>query len=178
MTVSRKEGQDSEKPVHTHDGIQVEDSKFVASKSTCDSPGISANPTPGDDFGREDEEYISGYRLFAALFGITSAFFIVLLDFSIISTKASKQDSSNTGISAALQPLTGKLYTYLSAKRTFLLFVAIFEIGSLLCAVSTSSTFFILGRTVAGLGTSGLENGALTLIAGAVPLHKRPHFPV
>ena len=34
--------------------------------------------------------------------------------------------------------------------------------------------FFILGRTVAGLGSSGLENGALTLVAGAVPLHKRP----
>jgi len=72
-----------------------------------------------------------------------------------------------------LQPLTGKFYTYLSAKQTFLFFVTIFEIGSLLCAVSTSSMFFILGRTVAGLGSSGLENGALTLIAGAVPLHKR-----
>jgi MFS family permease len=76
--------------------------------------------------------------------------------------------------SAALQPLSGKLYTYLSAKRTFLFFVAIFELGSLLCGVATSSTFFILGRTVAGLGTSGLENGALTLIAGAVPLQRRP----
>ena len=79
-----------------------------------------------------------------------------------------------TPLSAALQPLSGKLYTHLSAKQTFLFFVALFELGSLLCAVSTSSTFFILGRTVAGLGTSGLENGALTLIAGAVPLHKRP----
>lgn len=76
--------------------------------------------------------------------------------------------------SAALQPLTGKLYTYLPVKQMFLFFVFIFEIGSLLCAVSTSSMFFILGRTVAGLGSSGLENGALNLIAGAVPPHKRP----
>jgi MFS family permease len=73
-----------------------------------------------------------------------------------------------------LQPLSGKLYTYLGVKQVFLFFVFIFEIGSLLCAISTSSTFFILGRTVAGLGSSGLENGALTLIAGAVPLHRRP----
>ncbi|KAK6217649.1 hypothetical protein LQW54_003371 [Pestalotiopsis sp. IQ-011] len=77
---------------------------------------------------------------------------------------------------AALQPLSGKLYTYLSAKHTFLVYVAIFEVGSLLCAVATSSTFFILGRTVAGIGTSGLENGALTLIAGAVSLPKRPLY--
>lgn len=83
-------------------------------------------------------------------------------------------DTNLDTLSAALQPLTGKLYTYLSAKRLFLVFVAIFEIGSLLCAVSTTSKFFILGRTVAGVGVSGLENGALTLIAGAVPMQKRP----
>lgn len=79
-----------------------------------------------------------------------------------------------TNTSATLQPLSGKFYTYLNAKQTFLFFVLIFEIGSLLCAVSTSSTFFILGRAIAGMGSSGLENGALTLVAGAVPLHKRP----
>jgi MFS family permease len=33
---------------------------------------------------------------------------------------------------------------------------------------------FILGRTVAGLGGSGLMNGGMTVIAGAVPLEKRP----
>ncbi|KAI0414194.1 putative MFS multidrug transporter [Xylaria grammica] len=172
--IAPKGGLDPEKPTQTHDGVQEES---------------TANPTLGNDFGREDDEYISGYRLFAALFGITSVFFIVLLDFSIIATAIPYitsdfhrlQDVGWYGgayqlSSAALQPLTGKLYTYLSAKRTFLFFVAIFEIGSLLCAVSTSSTFFILGRTVAGLGTSGLENGALTLIAGAVPLHRRPLY--
>ena len=37
-------------------------------------------------FGEEDNEYISGYKLYAALFGIMSVFFIVLLDFSIIAT--------------------------------------------------------------------------------------------
>jgi MFS family permease len=31
----------------------------------------------------------------------------------------------------------------------------------------------ILGRAVAGAGMSGLINGALTIVAGAVPLHKR-----
>ena len=32
----------------------------------------------------------------------------------------------------------------------------------------------ILGRTVAGIGGSGLVNGALTIIAAVVPMHKRP----
>jgi MFS family permease len=32
----------------------------------------------------------------------------------------------------------------------------------------------IIGRTVAGMGASGLINGALTIISAVVPLHKRP----
>ncbi|KAK7717951.1 hypothetical protein SLS63_010601 [Diaporthe eres] len=126
----------------------------TASKTDLDATETAANPASQNHFGDEDKEYITGYKLYAALFGIICVFFLVLLDFSITAT----------------------LYTYLSAKQTFLFFSLIFEIGSLLCAVSTSSMFFILGRTVAGLGSSGLENGALTLIAGAVPLQKRPFY--
>jgi len=75
--------------------------------------------------------------------------------------------------SSVLQPLTGKLYTYFPTKWTVLIFFAIFELGSLLCAVSTSSAFFIAGRAIAGLGVSGLQNGTLSLISAAVPLEKR-----
>lgn len=32
----------------------------------------------------------------------------------------------------------------------------------------------ILGRTVAGMGASGIINGALTIISAVVPMHKRP----
>ncbi|KAH8196984.1 hypothetical protein TruAng_008843 [Truncatella angustata] len=167
MIVPKKGDQDPEKPVHTQGGVAEKNLRSTASRTAAASPEIAAYRTPQDDFGREDDEYISGYKLFAALFGIVSVFFIVLLDFSIISTALLMWRLNSVG-------WYGGAYQLSSAKRTFLLFVAIFEIGSLLCAVSTSSTFFILGRTVAGLGTAGLENGALTLIAGAVPLHKRP----
>jgi len=172
-----------------HDDVQEDISGTTTSRTAPDLLEIAEDSTSLDGFDREDDGYISGYKLFAALFGIISVFFLVLLDFSIISTAIPYitsdfhrlQDigwygSAYVLSSAALQPLTGKFYTYLSAKQTFLFFVTIFEIGSLLCAVSTSSMFFILGRTVAGLGSSGLENGALTLIAGAVPLHKRSFY--
>lgn len=53
-------------------------------------------------------------------------------------------------------------------------FIAVFELGSLICGVSTSSKMLIVGRAVSGMGTSGMINGALTIIAGAVPMHKRP----
>ena len=53
-------------------------------------------------------------------------------------------------------------------------FFAIFELGSLLCGVATSSNMLIVGRAVAGMGTSGIQNGAFTIIAGCVPMSKRP----
>ena len=52
-------------------------------------------------------------------------------------------------------------------------FMAIFELGSLLCGVATSSKMLIVGRAVAGLGGSGIQNGALTIISACVPLEKR-----
>lgn len=54
--------------------------------------------------------------------------------------------------------------------------LAIFEIGSLLCGVAPSSIIFIIGRAIAGLGSSGLFSGALIIIAYLVPLEKRPIF--
>lgn len=75
---------------------------------------------------------------------------------------------------ACLQPLTGKVYTYFSLRYAFLSFVFVFELGSLICGVSQSSTMLVVGRAVAGMGGSGIQNGALTMIAVAAPPSQRP----
>ncbi|KAF4872290.1 Efflux pump mokI [Colletotrichum siamense] len=180
MTATNMGISSSKKAENAHGDAQREIQGTAAPDTGPESPEADANPAVNGDFGKEDHEYISGYRLYAALFGIMSVFFLVLLDFSITATAIPYITSDFHRLQdigcAALQPFTGKLYTYLNVKYTFLFFVFIFEIGSLLCAVSTSSMFFILGRTIAGLGSSALENGALNLVAGAVPLHKRPFY--
>lgn len=106
---------------------------------------------------------------------------------------------ADIGNSAALLPLTGSLYVNFDSKVsrfitlvsflspgkladclqwTFLAFFAVFELGSLLCGVATSSEMLIVGRAVAGMGTSGIQNGAFTIIAECVPMPKRPgKFP-
>lgn len=43
-----------------------------------------------------------------------------------------------------------------------------------MCGIATSSSMLIIGRAVAGLGGSGISNGALTIITASVPLEKRP----
>ncbi|KAF7564117.1 hypothetical protein G7046_g60 [Stylonectria norvegica] len=132
-------------------------------------------------------EYIMGWKLVSLMLSITLAAFLMLLDMSIIVTAIPKitthfhsledigwYGSSYNLASAALQPLSGKLYTYFSSKRIFLGFFFVFELGSLICGVAQSSTMLIIGRAVAGLGSSGIQNGAFTMIAASVPMEKRP----
>lgn len=45
--------------------------------------------------------------------------------------------------------------------------------GSLICGVSTSSNMFIVGRAIAGMGSSGVGNGALTILSASIPLAQR-----
>ena len=73
-----------------------------------------------------------------------------------------------------MQLLSGKLYSKFSTKWTYLGLFGIFELGSLLCGVATSSKMLIVGRAVAGMGGAGLVNGAMTIIGTTVPRHKQP----
>lgn len=61
-----------------------------------------------------------------------------------------------------------------SKQYTFLVFVGLFELGSAICGGAQSSTMLIIGRAISGLGSSGLINGGLTIIAASVPLVRRP----
>lgn len=59
-------------------------------------------------------------------------------------------------------------------KYTFLAFLGLFEVGSAICGAAQSSTMLIIGRAVAGMGGSGLRNGALNILTESIPLPKRP----
>lgn len=80
------EGADTEKHLPTNEEIREKASGVFNTRTVATLLENNASPSALDGFGEEDDEYISGYRLFAALIGIVSVFFIVLLDFSIIST--------------------------------------------------------------------------------------------
>ncbi|EHK98547.1 putative HC-toxin efflux carrier TOXA [Glarea lozoyensis 74030] len=141
-------------------------------------PIIDAEPT---------EEWVQGFKLFMIISGLIFGTFLMLLDTSIIATAIPRittdfhaledvgwYGASYQLASAALQPLTGKFYTHFGGKWTFLAFFAVFELGSLLCGVANSSNMLIAGRAIAGMGASGIQNGAFTIVAQSVPLHKGP----
>lgn len=66
---------------------------------------------------------------------------------------------------AAFQALWGKAYKYFSLRLTFIAAIAIFKVGSLVCALAPSSTALIVGRAVQGEGGAGLTGGCYTIAA-------------
>ncbi|KAI0157786.1 major facilitator superfamily domain-containing protein [Xylariaceae sp. FL1272] len=166
-------------------GTEVEQPRAEESEQEPKNITTPKELKEGDELG----EYVEGWKLWSLLLSTSLTFFLVLLDSSILSTAipqittefhALADQGWYTGAyqlsSSVLQPISGKIYTYFNTKWTYLAFFIVFEIGSLLCGVATSSTFFIIGRAIAGIGVSGLQNGALSIIAGAVPLQKRPFY--
>ncbi|KAF5664221.1 major facilitator superfamily transporter [Fusarium circinatum] len=174
------------------------DDKKTESRSntpTLNEPAQDEKPKKsedGDGDGQltteeEETEWISGWKLASMMISLTLAAFLMLLDMSIISTAVPRITSDFHSLpdigwyasaynlaSAALQPLTGKIYMYFNTRWTFLALFFVFEVGSLICGVAQSSAMLIIGRAVAGIGSSGIQNGALTMIAKAVPIHRRP----
>ncbi|MDI1493419.1 MAG: hypothetical protein OHK93_005208 [Ramalina farinacea] len=146
----------------------------------------------GQDAANDGEyryDYPTGLRLASILAGATMAYYLLFLDLAIISTATPAITTEFDALidigwysgayqlaSAALQPLSGKIYTYFSLKWTFLAFFFVFELGSAICGAAQSSPMFIIGRAIAGLGSSGLFTGCLTTIANCVPKERRPLF--
>ena len=61
-------------------------------------------------------------------------------------------------------------------KWSFLIALAIFELGSLICGAAPNSTTLIVGRAVAGWGSAGIVTGSFVMIAHSAPLQKRPLY--
>jgi MFS family permease len=74
----------------------------------------------------------------------------------------------------SLQPLYGRVYTKFDIRWSFLAAVALFAIGSLICALAPMSSILIFGRAVAGCGSAGILTGSFVVVAHSVPLQKRP----
>ncbi|KAI0023437.1 efflux pump [Xylariomycetidae sp. FL0641] len=140
-----------------------------------------------DGLNDDSEEYVTGMKLVLVVASVALACFLLLLDTMVVSTAIPRITDTFNSLpdvgwyasaylfgSAAPQPLTGKVYTHFNTKWAFLSFFAIFELGSVLCGAAVSSDMLIVGRAVAGLGASGIINGAITIISSCAPFEKRP----
>lgn len=70
----------------------------------------------------------------------------------------------------------GRVYKFYPAKPVFLIGVILFEIGSAICGAAPNSNAFIVGRAIAGTGTSGMFSGLMVIMFYTIPLQHRPIF--
>src|ERR1700760_2172781 len=70
----------------------------------------------------------------------------------------------------------GRIYTFAPTKWVFLIGIALFEIGSAICGAAPNSISLIIGRAIAGFGSSGIFTGAISILLNSVPLHRRPFY--
>ncbi|KAF2626431.1 efflux pump protein [Macroventuria anomochaeta] len=104
---------------------------------------------------------------------VTLVSFLVLLDMSILGTAIPRITTEFN----ALPDVGWYIGAYnLAAYYTYLTFTLFFELGSLICGLAPSSSMFIGGRVIAGLGAAGIFNGGFTIISSAVPLDKSPLY--
>lgn len=67
-----------------------------------------------------------------------------------------------------------KMYSTMSAKRVYIASLWIFKVGALLCTFARSSSMFIFGRAIVGVGAAGVDLGSYVILAQSFPPEKRP----
>ncbi|KAJ9615146.1 hypothetical protein H2200_001220 [Cladophialophora chaetospira] len=138
---------------------------------------------------RVPPQSLSRFQFILIVLALCLAIFLVTLDNLIISTAIptitntfhSLDDvawygSSYLFTTCSFQLVFGKAYTFASPKYVFIFAIFLFEVGSAVCGAAPSSVALILGRTIAGIGSAGVFSGALIIVAGLVPLDKRPIY--
>lgn len=137
----------------------------------------------------QDPKYLASWQLFIVISSLCLGTLLVAIDTTIIAVAVPKISTSFRAFDdiqwygsaylltvTALQPAFGSVYRYFSAKNVYLLSILLFEVGSVLCAAAPSSTVFICGRALAGIGAAGLYQGALAIVGLTVMLEKRPLY--
>ncbi|ORY09168.1 MFS multidrug transporter-like protein [Clohesyomyces aquaticus] len=133
-----------------------------------------------------DQSQLQGWRLYVVMGALVFATLAMALSSSIVATAIpvltshfhSTEDIGWYGsayliASCALIPLAGKIYTSYDLKSSYLAYMSVFTIGSIVSGAANTSSMLIAGRAVAGAGSSGIITGALAIINVSVTLDKK-----
>ncbi|KAF2119283.1 DNA repair protein RAD50 [Lophiotrema nucula] len=139
------------------------------------------------DEKQDEGDYPSTFRLIIMIVALILSMFLASLDMTIIGTAIPVITDEFHSLDqvgwygsvffltvAAFQASWGKAYKFFDMKYVFLSSIFLFEVGSLLCGVAPNSNTLVAGRAVTGVGAAGVMGGAYSIVAYAVPPHKRP----
>ncbi|KAL8661820.1 MAG: hypothetical protein Q9202_005246 [Teloschistes flavicans] len=180
-TGEKKSYENTPAPDAKPDGSQVQNEKVIEETPVEEAAAL--------DKLSDEPEYPSGAKLAIITLALCLSVLLMALDNTIIATAIPKitdhfnslddvgwYGSAYLLTTCAFQLLFGKFLTFFSIKWVYLIAIGIFELGSLVCGAAPTSTALIIGRAIAGIGSSGIFAGALVIVAYSVPLHKRPVY--
>lgn len=163
------------------------DPSILTEKPAHDLNAADAKAPSTHQSSEDEVEYPHGLKLILIIIALCLAVFLVALDQTIIAPALGAITSEYGSVkdigwygsaylltTTALQPMYGTVYKLFSVKYIYIAAIAVFEIGSLVCALAPNSTAFIIGRAVAGIGTAGLFSGSIVILSYTMPLEKRP----
>jgi hypothetical protein len=152
----------------------------------------SRQPTPEPDGGKiqptqtnaSEITYPSTAKTVVIMCCLYVSMFLVALDRTILATAVPRitdkfHSIDDIGWYASSYMLTacgfillyGRIYTFYSTKWVFLSGIFLFEVGSAISGAAPTSTALIIGRAIAGFGSSGIFTGAITImIKYVIPL--------
>ncbi|OAF59497.1 hypothetical protein VC83_03936 [Pseudogymnoascus destructans] len=164
-------------------------------ESTTDRPTSGSKASLKDNLSANNAApetvYPTGFRMAAIVVALALGIFLVALDMTIVATAIPKITDTkgfkgldliawySSGFFLTLgsfQSTWGKIYKYLPLKISFLISIAVFELGSLICGVAPNSTALIVGRAIAGAGGAGIASGGYTIIAFSASPKMAPAF--
>ncbi|KAJ3564480.1 hypothetical protein NP233_g8273 [Leucocoprinus birnbaumii] len=154
--------------------------------------GTDPESTSTGDVAISSSTLLTGTRLALVFSAFLISFALIALDQTILATALPKIASHFDAVSqlswiasayflpqacthtAAFMLFFGRVLSIAPAKAVFLFSVSIFELGSLLCAISPSVPVLIFGRAVSGFGASGLWVSIMSIIARVTTITQRP----
>ncbi|KXJ85804.1 major facilitator superfamily domain-containing protein [Microdochium bolleyi] len=144
--------------------------------------------TDQDQSGQDTTEDLQKWRIYLTtlalgLMGLLAAFDASMLGPALPAITSEFQALDHIGwyTSAYLlaqmpfQLVFSRLAAFYEAKLFNIVALAVFEVGSVICALAPNSSVFILGRAVSGLGAAGMVAGGFVVI-GNIPIRERPRL--
>ncbi|OMH81574.1 putative MFS-type transporter YusP [Zancudomyces culisetae] len=153
-------------------------------------PGVQINvQNDTNEEENNDDPRVPKKIVLLAMIGLSSGFFLVTLNNTIVSTAlptiATDLDSfsmiswvvtSFLLTSTVFQPIYCKV-AEIFEKRIMILFgLFMFEVGCLLCGMSNSIIMLVIARFIAGFGSAGVFGLVILSIADLVPLRERGKY--
>ncbi|KAH8651291.1 MFS transporter [Xylariales sp. PMI_506] len=171
---------------HDHDGGQPGKENAIVSSADA----APKDKEKGIESQVDHDPVLRGFRLYAVAIGVCFGALMMSLDVSFLGTALPSimtdlgDDASDiawypasyTLALCALTPVGGKLATVFPLDLVYSSATVIFLVGSILCGWAPTSSAFIAGRAIAGIGAAGIASNGLTILVTIAPVVKRPKF--